>query len=264
MGASTGVPILAYHDVDPEFRLGSLNPTLRQFEAQMKYLRDSGYTTVSLGEIAAGLAPERAVALTFDDAYEGVRQYALPVLLRSGFRATVFVVSGFVGRRSLWDLNLRWLGGRHMGWDGVRGLARAGIEIGSHTVSHPNLVRLNASKLRVELVDSKRQLEDALGRAVDALSYPFGQYNDEIKAAALEAGYRLACGIRPRRGDPPGDVFALKRICVRSIDRMWDFRHKVRPGGPSRFQDGKEAFLAACNRTSLVARRAYDRRQAGA
>lgn len=254
------IPILAYHDIDPGPRLGSLNPTIGQFEAQLRYLKEEGFRALSLTEAIAGKAVGRSVVLTFDDAYDGVYRYALPLLVRYGLVATVFVVTRFVGRRSLWDLNLRWLGARHMGWRGVRELDRSGMAIGSHTATHPNLVGVGPSRVRLELVESKRQLEDVLGREVDLLSYPFGRYNGEVKRAAISAGYRVACGIRPRRGDPPGDPLALKRIAIRSIDTLRDFRAKVKEGGPSRFQDWKEAFLAVLNRSSLLARRGYDRR----
>ncbi|MCK4546282.1 MAG: polysaccharide deacetylase family protein [Candidatus Eisenbacteria sp.] len=257
----TSIPILVYHDIDPGFRLGSLNPTLRQFEAQMRYLKEEGFQTVDLDSVVQNNCGKRCVCVTFDDAYEGVVRYALPVLTRYGFRATVFVVTGYVGVKCEWDLNLRWLGAIHMDWEGVRELDGAGMTIGSHTVRHPNLTTVGRARADRELRESKQDLEDALGRSVDRLSYPFGQYNDEVKQAADVAGYRLACTIRPRRGSRPDDPLALKRICIRSIDSLWDFRTKVQNGGPSRYQDWKEGFLAACNRSSLFARRVYDRRE---
>jgi len=256
-----GTPALAYHDIEICFRLGSLNPSAAQFESQVRFLKEKGYRSVSLDEVVRDGGEGRAVALTFDDGYEGVHRYALPVLVKYGFTGTVFVVTGFVGRRSLWDLNLRWLGGRHMDWSAVRDLARAGLTIGSHTVTHPDLVHLDDRRVRGELVDSKRRLEDALGAPVDRLSYPFGRYDARVKDAATAAGYRLACTIRPRRGEDGRDPLALKRLCIRSLDRLSDFRGKVREGGPTRFQDCKEAVLAACNRSSLIARRRYDRRE---
>ncbi len=255
------VPILAYHDIDAAFRWGSLNPTIRQFESQMRYLKAEGFRTVSLAEAVEGRAGERSVALTFDDGYDGLGRYALPVLTRYGFSATVFIVTGFVGRASRWDLNLRWLGGRHMDWAAVRNLDQAGIDIGSHTATHPNLVGVDAARVDREFRESKAELEDVLGKQVALLSYPFGQYNDQVKAAASSAGFRLACTIRPRRGDRADDPLSLKRFCIRSIDSLWDFRAKVRPGGPGLFQDWKEGFLSACNRSSLIARRRYDRQE---
>jgi peptidoglycan/xylan/chitin deacetylase (PgdA/CDA1 family) len=255
------VPILVYHDIDPGFRLGSLSPTLRQFESQMKYLSEEGYRTVGLHEADESGSVSRSVCVSFDDAYEGVRRYALPILTRYGFTATVFVVTRYAGSRCEWDLNLRWLGSTHMDWQAVRELDEAGMSVGSHTASHPNLAALPPDRVDRELRESKQDLEDALGKEVDQLSYPFGQYTADIKRLAAEAGYRRACTIRPRRGDHPRDPLALKRIPVRSIDSLRDFRAKVKDGGPSRYQDWKEGFLAMCNRSSLFARRGYDRRE---
>jgi len=253
------IPILAYHDIDPGFRPGSLNVTAHQFESQMRYLKAEGFETVSLPDVVEGKVPERSVVLTFDDGYDGVWRHALPVLSRCGFSATVFIVTGFVGRSSRWDLNLRWLGGRHMDWDAVRDLDQAGLDIGSHTATHPNLSAVGGPRVDSELRESRSCLEDFLGRPVTLLSYPFGRYNDSVREAAGRAGYCFACTIRPRRGDPADDAFSLKRFCIRSIDSLRDFRAKVRPGGPGIYQDWKEAFFSACNRSSLIARRRYDR-----
>lgn len=105
-----------------------------------------------------------------------------------------------------------------MDWDQVREMAAAGMELGSHTVSHPILSRVNASALRYELVESKRELEERLGRSICALAYPVGgnfAFNREVEEAAREAGYDVCASYVPGT-NPLGalDLFRLKRIHV--------------------------------------------------
>jgi peptidoglycan/xylan/chitin deacetylase (PgdA/CDA1 family) len=106
-----------------------------------------------------------------------------------------------------------------MGWAEVKALADNGMEIGSHSVSHPVLSTVaDDAELRSEIVDSKRAIEAHTGRAVTALAYPVGgpkAYNERVMQMVREAGYRYAftysAGLnRPQTMNP----FALKRLAV--------------------------------------------------
>ncbi len=95
-------------------------------------------------------------------------------------------------------------------------VARSGVALGSHTISHPNLTRLSPAELRAELVDSKLWLENHFGSAAIAwLSYPYGRTSQRVMAAAAEAGYQGAFkvdgGWIPRRRVLP---YALPRLNV--------------------------------------------------
>jgi peptidoglycan/xylan/chitin deacetylase (PgdA/CDA1 family) len=119
-----------------------------------------------------------------------------------------------------------------MDWDDVGALVRAGMEIGSHTVTHPILGNVaDAGHLRQELADSKRELEARTGRPVAALSYPVGRGSSVTEAVVgqvVEAGYRYACvyehGLNPRRGFDPYRLRRIKAEVGADFDR---FRAKV-------------------------------------
>ncbi|MFO0973672.1 MAG: polysaccharide deacetylase family protein [Phycisphaerae bacterium] len=101
-----------------------------------------------------------------------------------------------------------------MSWDQVRELADAGVEIGSHTVSHPHLARLEPGDIARELSDSRARLESRIGRPVVRVSYPFGSHDARVMAAARSAGYESAYITHTWYAQSPREPFAIPRISV--------------------------------------------------
>jgi peptidoglycan/xylan/chitin deacetylase (PgdA/CDA1 family) len=204
--------VLCYHAVsDTWHHLLSVPATA--LEDQLAHLVARGWKPVGAREAATGAG--KLLHVTFDDAYTSVRK-ALPALERTGAKATVFACTGYAddGR----PLAVPELDGEPareletMKWDELRDLAERGIEIGSHTVSHPHLPRLSDAELGAELRDSKRRLEDELGRPCPVLAYPFGDCDDRVRTAARAAGYEVAFGLP---GDATGrDSFDVFRVGV--------------------------------------------------
>jgi peptidoglycan/xylan/chitin deacetylase (PgdA/CDA1 family) len=184
------VPILTYHyiRINPvsSDRMGfALSVTPADFAAQMDWLRDSGYHPITAGDLHAYLRgarglPSKPVILTFDDGYGDFYTTALPILRAHDFRATAYVVSGFVG----WP--------NYMTAAQVVEADRSGIEIGSHTVNHPNLTNMSSVSVRSQLVDSKRFLENLLGHPVTSFCYPSGKVNSMVAWQVADVGYDSA------------------------------------------------------------------------
>ena len=190
------VPVLVFHKVDPRFEWGLTRVTPAQFRSVLQTLQDLKYQTISVMD---ALNPEhplpaKPIVITFDDSYASVFEYAFPVLKEFNFTATVFVITGFTGALNEWDVNLGGLKFRHLSWHQVDEMNRAGFEIGSHTVHHPDLTRISKEKLQAEVAVSKKQLEDRLGEPVPLISFPFGRYNDDVIDACLKSDYRHGCG----------------------------------------------------------------------
>lgn len=116
---------------------------------------------------------------------------------------------------------------RPMNWDQIREMSRAGIEFGSHSVSHPVLANLDDAALARELADSKADIEREIAKPVRVIAYPVGQsfaYDARVVAAVRAAGYRLAAsyvsgGNRLRALDR----YALRRLHVERYTRRSDF-----------------------------------------
>lgn len=187
------VPILMYHRIDysapglPAItRALTVSPS--DFSGQMEWIEAHGYHTITelqlWGALMEGRAlPTHPVLVTFDDAYRDVVTYAAPILLRDHEHATAYVITDRLsrGRPSPWML-----------WRQLPLLERDGFEIGSHTVSHADLVAVGPTAARFELRASRFALERYLHEPVQWLAYPYGQVDATVERLAREAGYVLA------------------------------------------------------------------------
>jgi peptidoglycan/xylan/chitin deacetylase (PgdA/CDA1 family) len=222
-------PVLTYHKVERRPELGITWVSPERFERHIRFLQEVGYATIHLHEAAARLRnsislPPSTIAITFDDGYQGILDHALPVLQRYSFTATVFVVTGYVGRANTWDVNPGWRTFPHLSWEGLSHLRDAGVEVGSHTVSHRDLTTLSCDQAAEEIESSREELHRQLGVEADVLSYPFGRYNDAIIATTRRAGYVAACSSRPSRRD---DLLFLRQRGVYAIDTLLDLKWKL-------------------------------------
>lgn len=187
-------PVLLYHQIaqmdHPEDRILLSIPPDR-FRFQMKYLRDHGYTVVTLDELARiengnQEYSAQAVAISFDDGYLDNYTNAFPILQEFGFSATVFLITDFVGKTHAWDACSPK---RYLDWRHIKEMSRHGISFQSHTCTHPDLRKIEAGEAMQELTDSRKKIEDVLGKPVRHFAYPYGKYNDAVIRRVKEAGY---------------------------------------------------------------------------
>lgn len=237
MPDTSGVKVLAYHwiDPDPGRKLREWGVTPRAFEAQMNALAAGGYRVVGLEEALQVVRGERplipgTVALTFDDGYRGLLEHALPVLERLGFRATFFLVTERVGEVNSWDARHGDPPRALMGWDEAAGLLARGMEIGSHSRTHPFLPSLGERDLEKEIRGSKETIEDRLGRPIRFFSYPHGLYDERCRRLVVAAGYAGAWSSRPGGNRPGTDPFLQRRTEITCGDTAWSFAFKARSG----------------------------------
>jgi peptidoglycan/xylan/chitin deacetylase (PgdA/CDA1 family) len=226
---------LCYHSVaDDGPPLLSL--PVGHFERHLALLRRQGWatgTTQGLHDLAAGRRPERPLAyLTFDDGFVDNFTTAAPLLREYGLGAMIFVLPPLldaggplgwpevaVPRASHPDLM------RSMTWAQVEQLAEAGIEIGSHTLTHPHLERLEPDRLEQELVDSRRAIAERLGRC-DVVAYPFGGWSPAVAEAAARAGYAFALTL-PNNGQWRQTPHSIPRLPIDHRDDERRFRVKL-------------------------------------
>ncbi len=154
----------------------------------------------------------RGVAITFDDGYANFAAEAWPRLQATHRPATVFVVTGLLGKTDEWD------GGQEplLTAESIGKLAEEGVAFGSHTVNHADLTAVPQATAVVELESSRRQLADLIGRDVTGFCYPYGRYHEGVRQAVIAAGYGWACSTRKGANSPQTDRFALRRINVRA------------------------------------------------
>jgi len=233
MSSSPAVPILMYHKVAPVQRAsrvpGHYVPP-RLFSRQMDALASRGYQTVRLSDLfRPGVPlPERPIAITFDDGYENFLTQALPVLVRHGFTATVFLVANCLGKTNRWDTEHGDVEERLMDLGQIRRAAEVGTEFGSHTLDHVDLAAVDEREAWRQINDSRKALQDALCGDVDTFCYPYGRKTPEVSRMVERAGYRLACSTEKGINTEGTDPYALKRINVRRDTYVPVLLHKLR------------------------------------
>ncbi|MGQ4415502.1 polysaccharide deacetylase family protein [Streptomyces sp. SAS_269] len=212
------VPWIAmYHSVgdraDDPYRI---TVTPDRLERQLRWLRGRGLRGVSVRELLAARARGAGrglVGLTFDDGYADFLTGAVDVLARWECTATLFALPGRLGGDNAWDP----LGPRKplLTADGIRRAARAGVEIGSHGLTHVDLTRADDLTLKAETVESRVLLEGLTGAPVTGFCYPYGTVDARAADAVREAGYDYACAIDPGALTGP---YALPRVYVGQHD----------------------------------------------
>jgi len=185
-------------------------------ERQVTRLLGRGYRPGSAADVVSG--DERVLHVTFDDAFTSVLE-VLPALERLGLPVTVFACSDYAGDGRPLDVpelarDAATLPGElaTLTWDGLRGLAERGVEIGSHTRTHPHLTRLADDELERELSESRAALEAELGRPCRFFAYPFGEEDARVRQAAQAAGYEAAFAIQS--DERHVDRYALPRVAL--------------------------------------------------
>ena len=236
--------ILMYHMVREHIKGAKFNklrvcPT--EFEKQISWLKDEGFHFVTMQELQDnwGKHPEKTIAITFDDGYLDNLENAFPILEKYHAKATIYVVvdrhdrdwstykkahhnSGELAREA------------KLSDDQVKFLAQSGlVEIGSHTVTHANLEKLDDDQCLNELVQSKLQLESMTGKPVSSFAYPFGIYSQRDVYMALQAGYRNAVTTKEGIDDFNLDFMQLQRIKVSGKDSLFTFKLRVKLGSRS-------------------------------
>jgi peptidoglycan/xylan/chitin deacetylase (PgdA/CDA1 family) len=197
--------ILTYHSIDDSGSPISVAP--EEFRAHVRWLVSGTVRVVPLAELATLPPDEDAVALTFDDAFENFSTMAAPLLHEHRLPATVFVVSGRVGRDNAWgdrpDPRVPTL--PLLDWTGLGWLMEEGIEIGAHTRTHPHLTRISPAMLEDELLGSADEIRRKLGMTVREIAYPYGDVNGDVVAAARRhfvRGYTTHLQPLAREDDP--------------------------------------------------------------
>lgn len=178
------IPILMYHYVrtvdDPNDKMGfNLSVTPEKFAKDLDYIQSKGYTATNFYDIKNGKLPEKPVILTFDDGYQDFYTNAYPELRKRGMTAVSFVIADR-------------LDGNYMTEQELREISDKGIEIGSHTLSHPDLTTLEGSKLDKEISQSKQKIEEIIGKVIISFCYPSGKFNEKASDSVGKAGYFFA------------------------------------------------------------------------
>jgi peptidoglycan/xylan/chitin deacetylase (PgdA/CDA1 family) len=215
------VPVLVYHSIDgnvsERYRKWAIPPQI--LDRHLELIRANNFSPISVSAFtsakgAGGMLPQRPVVLTFDDGLRDFLTGAMPVLSKYLYPATLFVVSGLVGQKSLWLRALGEEGRAMLSWSELREIVSAGIECGAHSLSHPELDVISAPCADKEIRMSKVLLEDHLGCSIQSFAYPHGYSSPATRRLVERAGYSSACRVRHALSTVDENAFGLSRIIM--------------------------------------------------
>ncbi|HVR43921.1 MAG TPA: polysaccharide deacetylase family protein [Thermoanaerobaculia bacterium] len=210
--------ILTYHVVhSPTDSFYSM--TREAFREQMNYLLSTGYTVIPLEhlvEYASGRResiPQQSVVITVDDGWKCTYTEIYPLMTELGFPFTVFIYPDFIGK-SYYALQ----------WPQIREMADAGVDIQSHTTTHPFLTKQDDAALEKELAGSRALLEKKVGKPIRYVAYPYGDYDGRVAEATQAAGYDagLTCNFGEVRAG--SDPFRMNRVVIYKETSFASFR----------------------------------------
>ncbi len=211
------IPILCYHNFNPT-KPGSMNLTPNKFESQIKWMKDNGFTIIPLKEAVAYLKgtratlPEKSVVITIDDGWQSAYHYLYPIAKKYNIPVTLFIYPETISS-----------GKNAMTWDELKELQKTGLfDIESHTYTHPNFKQEKrhlseaayVKMVKMELVKSKKTLEEKLGEKITLLAWPFGIYDDYLEQQAKDAGYDMAFSIDARPANRSDRDMAKPRYMI--------------------------------------------------
>jgi len=255
--SDAAIPVLMYHSVSdaPETHIAPYFQTRTSpavLGSHLQWLRENGYRSIHLEDLPSlldGHAPfsQRLVCITFDDGFQDFYTAAAPLLAEHGFRATMFLPSGFVKhtRASFKDQPC-------LTWNEVNELRRLGMRFGSHTVSHPRLHGMPWAQIQQELELSRKALEDQLGERVATFAYPFAYpsadsaFVERFEDLLQRTGYQVNVTTEVGRAQPGCNPLRVPRLPVNSCDDRHLFACKL--AGAYDWLERPQRLLKHCKR----------------
>ncbi len=229
------VKVLMYHRVvndETHIDQYSWNVTVSQLRRHLELLGKWGYTCINFEDYALFQRgklnlPKKPVIMTFDDGYDEMHRNALPIMKEFGARATAFILGDRSIKSNTWDVESGFEGATLMDDDQILEMKDAGFEIGSHSMTHPDLTRLSERRARKEIFQSKEILEDLLDSPVISFAYPFGSANSLMERLVKEAGYDYGCGVYSGPPRFAHDKYDIRRIPITRKTNAVDFALKI-------------------------------------
>lgn len=221
------VIVLMYHGTSPSGQRPSsrYSTTASRFLEQIDLISTSGWCTGLMSELSSGTeASTSKLYITFDDGFADNFAGAFVPMVERGLKGTWYIVAGEGKNQADWLKNQKVA---LMSQAQIKELSDAGMEIGSHSESHPHLEKLDSESLEQELSGSKKRLEDLLGRPVNSFAYPFGTFNNTVLDAVEKTGFKTACTTRPGFYNHKESPFEIRRVTIYEEDSLETFARKL-------------------------------------
>ncbi|MGD9625489.1 MAG: polysaccharide deacetylase family protein [Arcobacter sp.] len=235
--------VLMYHMISQHLpknqsKFNRLRVRPKEFEKQLIWLKQNGFKSFTLSELVRlENIPEKSVVLTFDDGYEDNFTNAFPLLKKYDFKATIYIVlnrfeNNWATDKDLDKASSELNSEKMLSDEQIKIMIESGlIEIGSHTLDHVNLPKLNKEEKERQLIESKKQIEEKFDIKCDSFAYPFGFYDKDSVAIVKSSGYTNATttvnGVFDKN---KYSNFEIPRIMVSGRQGLYSFILKMKKG----------------------------------
>lgn len=235
LGDLTKIRVLRYSRIVDDRELSEKHLSclyVQKFRRQLELMERLGYTPITFDDYRLFLKgelnlPRKPIVLTFDGVYLDNYRVMFPTLQKAGGRAVLFAHGDRHIKENTWETEAGIPRAQMMDQEHLLELHAAGFEIGSHTMTHQNLVRQSPEKASEEIIRSRILLEILLNAPVLSFAYPFGVLDGRIKRIVAEAGYSLACATHSGPSRFGTDAFEIRRSSIRSDATPFSFSLKL-------------------------------------
>ena len=231
------MPVIMYHRVikdESEKGVHGTYVTVKQFDEQMKYLKNKGYETVTFEDLLKNKYKQRFdkdkkwIMLTFDDGYKDNYENAFPILKKYQFKGIIYILDGV--KYNKWDVDDKNNPEKEfplMNAEELLEMQKYGIEFGGHTSTHPKLAELSLENVKKEIILSKNNIENLVGKELLSFAYPYGSLNEDVKKIAQESGYQFAVATDSGSITFSDDLFEIRRVGIFPTNNLFNFKRKV-------------------------------------
>ena len=215
------IPVLMYHSISNN--CDYISVSIKNFKKQMELMNSFGFKGYSLNKINSIKSGKKFI-ITFDDGYENVFKYGMPILKKLNFSATCFIVSKKIGSFNDWDKGKKkYKKIKLMNKKQIKEWIKNGFEIGSHTLDHLNLKYLSNNNMKNQILKPKIFFKSNFGINVQSFSYPFGSYNSKC-LKFLKGNYKFAVTTkRSRFIRGKFDLLEIPRVPVNSNTSLFKY-----------------------------------------
>jgi peptidoglycan/xylan/chitin deacetylase (PgdA/CDA1 family) len=212
-----GLKVLMYHNIKDSGNFDLYKIKFKSFKKQILHIKKNKKCS-KVVNINEGMVSLANTILTFDDAYTNIYKKVFPFLLEHKIYFTIFVICRFLNTEH----------NEYISIEQLKEMSKSKyVTIGSHTYNHLNLCECNEKKMKYEIIESKKFLEDTIGKNVDYLSYPYGKYSNKIKKTVISAGYKAAFSSKFGFFNDLKEIYEIPRLDIWSTDNISSVNDKI-------------------------------------